>query len=64
MMHANSPVIFMYNMMTYTLLTRSGRVMQFYVAEMAATYQRLYGGVVFTQQVLDTATESVTMATY
>ena len=64
MMLANSPPIFMFNLMTYTLLTKTGRVMQFYVAEMAATYQRLYGGVVFTQQVLDTATESVTMATY
>jgi hypothetical protein len=50
--------------MKYTLLTRSGRVMQFYVAEMADTYQRLYGGVVFTSQVLDTEAQSVTMATY
>ena len=50
--------------MKYTLLTRSGRVMQFYVAEMADTYQRLYGGVVFTSQVLDTVAQPVTMATY
>ena len=47
--------------MTYTLLTKTGRVMQFYVAEMAATYQRLYGGVVFTQQVIDNTSDYDTM---
>jgi hypothetical protein len=38
--------------MRYTLLTKNGSVMQFYVEELANTYQKIYGGVVFTQQVL------------
>jgi hypothetical protein len=52
----------------YTLITKNGRVMQFYVADVAQLYCRLYGGVVFTQQVLDEgltiASDSDTMATY
>jgi hypothetical protein len=50
--------------MTYTLLTSKGRLMRFYVESVATMYQRLYGGVVFTSQVLDTEAQSVTMATY
>lgn len=54
--------------MTYTLLTANGSIKQFYVAEVAALYQRLYGGVVFSSQVLESAldipAQPVTMATY
>ena len=39
--------------MTYTLLTANGSIQQFYVKEVADLYQRLYGGVVFTSQILD-----------
>jgi hypothetical protein len=41
--------------MQYTLITKSGKIMQFYVKEVAETYQAGLGGVVFTQQVLETA---------
>jgi hypothetical protein len=54
--------------MKYTLITRNGRIMQFYVESVAQLYQSLNGGVVFTQQVLDEgltiASDSDTMATY
>jgi hypothetical protein len=54
--------------MEYTLITRNGRIMQFYVESVAQLYSRLYGGVVFTQQVLDEgltiASDSDTMVTY
>ena len=39
--------------MKYTLITRTGKVMQFFVEAMATTYQEIHGGVVFTQQVLE-----------
>jgi hypothetical protein len=35
-------------MMKYTLLTKRGTIMLFYVKEMALLYQRLKGGVVIT----------------
>ena len=47
------------NAMEYTLITKTGKVMQFYVESVANTYKNLYGGVVFTQQVLN---ESLTFA--
>mgnify|MGYP000942704709 CR=1 FL=1 len=40
--------------MQYTLITKSGKIMQFYVKEVADLYQSINGGVVFTQQVLET----------
>jgi hypothetical protein len=46
--------------MQYTLVTRDGKVMQFYVESVANTYKGLYGGVVFSQQVLN---EPLTIAT-
>jgi hypothetical protein len=46
--------------MQYTLITRDGKVMQFYVESVANTFKGLYGGVVFTQQVLN---EPLTIAT-
>ena len=38
--------------MTYTLITANGSIQQFYVKSVADLYQKLYGGVVFTQQIL------------
>lgn len=43
--------------MSYTLITRKGRIMQFYIAATAELYQTLYGGVILTPQIL---TENVT----
>jgi hypothetical protein len=40
--------------MQYTLITKSGKIMQFYLKEVADLYQSINGGVVFTQQVLKT----------
>jgi len=39
--------------MGYTLITKSGKVMQFHIQEVANLYQSLEGGVVFSQQILD-----------
>ena len=38
--------------MKYTLITKTGRVYQFYTMSLATTYQQAYGGVVFSQQIL------------
>lgn len=43
-------------MMQYTLLTKDGKIMQFFVKSVAELYQTIYGGVVITQQVFDTET--------
>jgi len=40
--------------MQYTLITNSGKVYTFFLKAVADTYQQAYGGVVITQQVLDT----------
>jgi hypothetical protein len=40
--------------MPYTLITKTGKIMQFYVKAVAELYQTINGGVVFTQQVLET----------
>ena len=39
--------------MQYTLITKDGKVMQFYNESVATTFKGLYGGVVFSQQVLN-----------
>jgi hypothetical protein len=39
--------------MPYTLITRTGKIMQFYTQSTAELYRTLNGGVVFTQQVLN-----------
>ena len=39
--------------MQYTLITNSGKIMQFYIKSTAELYQKLKGGVVFTQQILE-----------
>lgn len=36
----------------YTLITKQGKVMTFYVKSVADLYQSLHGGVVITQQIL------------
>ena len=41
--------------MQYTLITKSGKIMQFYLKSVADLYQTINGGVVFTHQVLETA---------
>lgn len=38
--------------MTYTVITNSGKIQQFYVKTVAEMYQQLHGGVVFSQQIL------------
>ncbi len=38
--------------MQYTLITKTGKIYNFYVQALAETYQKAYGGVVFTQQIL------------
>ena len=43
-------------MMKYSLITKNGRIMQFYVLEVAQLYQSLEGGVVITQQILEQET--------
>jgi len=40
--------------MQYTLISSNGKVYTFYLLAVAETYQQAYGGVVITQQVLDT----------
>jgi hypothetical protein len=39
--------------MKYTLITRKGKVMCFYIQGMAETYQNLYGGVIVTEAVVN-----------
>ena len=40
--------------MQYTLITKTGKVMQFYIKAVADMYQQGLGGVVFSPQVLET----------
>lgn len=37
--------------MKYTLVTSKGRIMQFYVEEVARLYQKIHGGVVFCENI-------------
>jgi hypothetical protein len=53
MMLAVLPPIFMSE---YTVITSTGRVLLFSVKACADLYQRAYGGVVFSSQVLDNPT--------
>lgn len=43
--------------MQYTLISDNGKVYTFYIRAVAETYQQAYGGVVITQQVLNTQKE-------
>jgi hypothetical protein len=38
--------------MEYTVITKTGKVKQFYIKSVAEMYRQLNGGVVFTQQIL------------
>jgi len=44
-------------MSEYTIITSTGRILSFSVKACADLYQRAYGGVVFTSQVLDNPTQ-------
>jgi hypothetical protein len=39
--------------MQYTLITKNGKIMQFYIKELAETYQLSEGGVVIVQQAVE-----------
>jgi hypothetical protein len=39
--------------MSYTLITKQGQVMQFYVEAVAQLYQTLNGGVIVTKDILE-----------
>lgn len=41
--------------MNYTLITKNGKVLTFFIRAAAEMYQQAYGGVVFSQQVLAVA---------
>jgi hypothetical protein len=60
MMLVLSPPIFMFE---YTVITSTGRVLLFSIKSCADLYQRAYGGVVFSSQVLDNATTCDILAT-
>jgi hypothetical protein len=60
MMPAVSPPIFMSE---YTVITSTGRVLLFSIKSCADLYQRAYGGVVFSSQVLDNSTTCDILAT-
>jgi hypothetical protein len=51
----------MYSQNEYTLITSTGRVLLFSVKACADLYQQAYGGVVFSQQVLDKTSNYDTM---
>ena len=59
-MPAVSPPIFMSE---YTVITSTGRVLLFSIKSCADLYQRAYGGVVFSSQVLDNSTTCDILAT-
>lgn len=42
--------------MQYTLITGNGKVYTFFIQAVAEQFQQAYGGVVFTQQILETQT--------
>ena len=60
MMLVPSPVTFMSE---YTVITSTGRVLLFSIKACADLYQRAYGGVVFSSQVLDNSTTYDILAT-
>lgn len=49
--------------MPYTLLTKTGSVMLFYTLACAECYRKIYGGVVFSQQVLEPLANSTETCT-
>lgn len=47
--------------MKYTVITKQGRVKQFYIESVARMYRDLNGGVVFTEQILVDTTSQTTV---
>jgi hypothetical protein len=47
--------------MQYTLITQTGRVMQFFILATAETFQLAYGGVIVTNKVLETEVDNCKM---
>jgi hypothetical protein len=47
--------------MKYTLITKNGRVMTFFLQAAARQFQQAYGGVVVTQQILIDEKSTVTV---
>jgi len=45
--------------MNYTLITKAGRIYTFYILETAQCFQKAYGGVVFSQEILTQETVGV-----
>jgi len=45
--------------MNYTLITSTGKVMQFYILAMAECYQQTLGGVIVSPQILETTSDCV-----
>jgi hypothetical protein len=45
--------------MQYTLITKSGKIMQFYIKALAESYQAAYGGVIVTDAILSTEQTTV-----
>lgn len=39
--------------MKYTLITRKGKIMSFYIKDMAELYQQLHGGVIVTEAAMN-----------
>lgn len=51
--------------MQYTLITRKGKIYQFYIKELAETYQNSYGGVLFDNSILSIEErEAINVGTY
>jgi len=49
-------------MMQYTLITKNGKILQFYVKSVAETYKQIYGGHIVTEDILIDKTRIVTEA--
>jgi hypothetical protein len=49
-------------MMQYTLITKNGKILQFYVKSVAETYKQIYGGDIVTEDILIDKTRIVTEA--
>lgn len=47
--------------MKYTLITKKGKVMTFFVKAVAETYQQAYGGVIVTADVLTIKSPEITI---
>jgi len=45
---------FCYNddMMQYTLITKNGKILQFYIGAVAEMYKKIYGGYIITEDIL------------